>query len=764
MTSQPRARFAFLWIALIPVGLTAVALWLSRQFRDEVAWITHTYEVRSSIRESVLLVWNADRDLRNYLLSGKESYLRASETGAAQAPIELERLRKLTADNRPQQRNVERFKPLVDTKLADLRRTLNLSRRKGVDAALSPIEVDGSQRLMEQIRDASRELMEEEERALLARSRIEARTSRQVEVIFASAIGVTLALLFWVGRLAKNYAASRDQAEGALQQKVSEIEILNRDLECRVEERTAELRQSNADLARSNHESRLLASIVESSDDAMLVRSLEGAIETWNSGAERLYGYKPEEIIGHNIRELVPQDRSHEEYDIVQRLRNGERVDHFETVRVRKDGSPVEVSLTLSPIRDKAGQIAGAAHVARDITDQKRGAEVLRQAQKLESLGVIAGGIAHDFNNLLVGILGNASLALEQLRSDSSVRVPIQDVVAAGERAAELTRKMLAYSGRGQFVLDHIDLSTDVREIVPLIQAAIPRTVEIRLEQEEDLPTIEADATQVQQLFMNLVINGAEAIPAGRHGIVTIGTRRQHVDEQYLRVLATADRNELNPGCYVLLEVRDTGCGMDEPTKARIFDPFFTTKFTGRGLGLAAVIGIVRGHAGSIEVSSVLGQGTVFRVLFPALTHSRDRRLRQPQEAQDLSGQGAILVIDDEQIVRSLAKQALEHYGYSVLVAEDGQRGLEVFRRDAGRIKCVLLDLTMPVMSGEETFPRLQAVRADVPIILSSGFSEVEAASRFAGKGLAGFLQKPYRAAALSGKIKEITSRGNASA
>jgi len=502
-----------------------------------------------------------------------------------------------------------------------------------------------------------------------------------------------------------------------------------------------------------------LAAIVESSDDAIVGKSIDGTIQSWNAGAERLYGYPAAEMIGHHINELVPPDRLPEAANILTRLGAGDTVEHFETARLHKGGALIDVSLTISPIRDKSGQIVGASHVARDITGQKRAAENMRQTQKLESLGILAGGIAHDFNNLLVGIVGNASLALEDIRSDSPARQSIQEVVAAGKRAAELTQQMLAYSGRGRFVVDRIDLSKYIREVVPLIQAAIPRTVALQLALQENLPAIEADTSQIQQLVMNLVINGAEAIPEGKTGTVTIVTSQQQLDERHVREHESAAIGELKPGTYVLLEVRDTGSGMDEATKATIFDPFFTTKFTGRGLCLAAVLGIVRGHAGAIEVDSAPERGTVFRVLFPALDVAPDHQPQAHQDIRDLSGQGTILVIDDEPVVRSMVKRALEHYGYNVLLAEDGERGLEVFRQAADHIQCVVLDMTMPVMSGEETLSRLRVLCSDIPVILSSGFNEAEAMRRFEGKGLAGFIQKPYTTPTLAEKIKDVRKR-----
>jgi two-component system cell cycle sensor histidine kinase/response regulator CckA len=513
---------------------------------------------------------------------------------------------------------------------------------------------------------------------------------------------------------------------------------------------------------RAQQDAAFLAAIVESSEDAIIGKSPDGIIQTWNSGAERVYGYKAAEVIGRYMAELLPEDRRHEESAILERLRTGDRVVHFETMRVRKDGTQIDVSLTISPIRDKSGQLMGASHVARDITEQKRSAEQMRQTQKLESLGILAGGIAHDFNNLLTGILGNASLALDDTPVEWPARQAIEDVISACERAAQLSRQMLAYSGKGRFILEQIDLSERVRGILPLIRAAVPPHVELKLDLEEHLPPVEADAAQIQQLVMNVIINGAEAVPEGARGLLSISTRRQEVDRKYLRASAPVLAGELSPGPHVLFEVTDNGVGMDEATLARIFDPFFTTKFTGRGLGLSAVLGIVRGHHGSIQVTSAPGQGTTFRLLFPAAMGAPEPKAAAPAQASaSPRGSGQILVVDDEEVVRNVARNTLERYGYTVLLAENGARGLDLYRHEPG-IRCVVLDLTMPVMSGEEALGRMQAARGGVPIILSSGFNEAQALQRFQGKGLAGFLQKPYKGSALAQKVAEVLAKAPA--
>ncbi|MEX2264040.1 MAG: response regulator [Bryobacteraceae bacterium] len=392
---------------------------------------------------------------------------------------------------------------------------------------------------------------------------------------------------------------------------------------------------------------------------------------------------------------------------------------------------------------------------AMDVTERKQLDERLQQAAKLESLGLLAGGVAHDFNNLLVGILGNASLAFETIPSSNPARAMLRDAIDASERASHLTRQMLAYAGKGRFLIEPVDLSALVRDISKLVQTSIPKSVQLRLELQDALPCIEADASQLQQLIMNLVINGAEAIGENNTGTVLVTTAEHEIDKAY--ILTTQIASEVGPGTYVVLEVHDTGCGMDQATVSKIFDPFFTTKFTGRGLGLAAAQGIVRGHKGAIKVYSTPGKGTSFKVLFPATADTPNKRPRPGAIA--LTGSGTILVVDDEPMVRNAVKSMLERYGYEAVLAENGQEAVDLFRVLAEKISVVLLDMTMPVMGGEEALRQLKLIRPDVPVILSSGYNEVETIRRFTGKGLAGFIQKPYSATTLAEKIKTVLDR-----
>jgi PAS domain S-box-containing protein len=411
-----------------------------------------------------------------------------------------------------------------------------------------------------------------------------------------------------------------------------------------------------------------------------------------------------------------------------------------------------------TPMRDDAGAVAGMMGVSIDITERRRHEaeqEKLRaqllQVQKLESLGLLAGGIAHDFNNVLTVILGAASTALLTVPVENPARKDIENVISAAQRAAALTRQMLAYSGKAHIEIRPMDLSLHVREITSLLETTVPKKVQLRLELLDALPPIEADVAQIQQVIMNLVINGAEAI-GDQQGTVLVTTGLQSVDALYAASLFAAEG--LAPGQYVFLEVHDTGHGMDEATKNKIFDPFFTTKFSGRGLGLAAVLGIVRSHRGAIKVYSSPGRGTTFKVFFPCA----DRPAVHEPRATSTSyrGEGLVLVIDDDAGVRSTMRRILTFFGFSVIEAEDGQRGAQTFAAHAGDVVLVFLDMTMPRMNGEETFREIRSVRGDVPVILTSGYNEIEATRRVTSKGLAGFLEKPFTPQDLAAKLRKV--------
>jgi signal transduction histidine kinase/CheY-like chemotaxis protein len=378
----------------------------------------------------------------------------------------------------------------------------------------------------------------------------------------------------------------------------------------------------------------------------------------------------------------------------------------------------------------------------------------MQHTQRLESLGVLAGGIAHDFNNILTAIMGFASLALPHLSQTSEARASIEEVISAAKSAAQLTQQMLAYSGRGRFMIGPVNMSKLIDDVARLISTVISRKASLQLSLASDLPAIEGDSAQLQQLLINLLTNASDAL-GDRPGTIRLSTGTQLVRGGEMP--SVLPNRSLPEGQYVFVEVADNGCGMDESTIAKIFDPFFTTKFAGRGLGLAAVQGIVRGHNGTLQVHSELGDGTLFRILFPATN-------QVPEETRKLNGtinddwrvQGAVLVVDDEPAVRAVACQILEGAGITVLSAADGYAALRLFQARTTEIRTVLLDLTMPGMDGAEVFQRLIEIDPSVKVILCSGYDEQDVSGKFGPAFPAGFLRKPFTSSELARSFRSI--------
>ncbi len=465
----------------------------------------------------------------------------------------------------------------------------------------------------------------------------------------------------------------------------------------------------------------------------------------------------PEQLIGRPVLDFIhPEERARAAERVRSLYDKSAQLEWQEYRFLRDDGSEFEVELVATET-DWEGKPA-AQVLFNDVSERKRRERVQRrleariqQAQKMESLGVLAGGVAHDFNNLLVGILGNADLALMKLPPESPARPNIQDVEQASTRAADLARQMLAYSGKGRFLVEELDLRKLVEEIAHLLEVSISKKAVIKYEYGDDVPPISADATQVRQVIMNLITNASEALEDDS-GVISISTGCMECDEAYLG--DTYLDQDLEPGPYSYIEVSDTGVGMDAQARERIFDPFFTTKFTGRGLGLAAVLGIVRGHRGAIKVYSEPGKGTTLKVLFPAAVGEElPGGAGETLEIQWV-GSGLVLLVDDEKAVRDVGASMLQHAGFEVITADDGSEAVETFRARRDEVDCVVLDLAMPGLDGVETFRELRRIRSDVQVVLTSGYSESEAVNRFSGKKLAGFVQKPFRLVALMDAIK----------
>jgi signal transduction histidine kinase/CheY-like chemotaxis protein len=481
-----------------------------------------------------------------------------------------------------------------------------------------------------------------------------------------------------------------------------------------------------------------LTTLLERGPFSVITLDPSGRVLYIGGGGIYRRGQDPVEIVGRNALELYQDDPA-----VLSALRRALTGEVFSTLVQRPS---VTYEVFYSPVRDAAGALEMIVGVGVDVSRRLRAEEErarihdkMLQTQKLESLGVLAGGIAHDFNNLLTVIQGNAQVALARLADKDPVRDPIDDILRAALRASDLTRQMLAYSGKGRFQIGPLDLRQQVSEIGNLLRTSISKKVALRIEQPSFLSTVQGDASQLQQVVMNLVLNAAEAVGSSE-GEVKVGLGEEEVGGDGGGDLIGRER--LPEGRYVRLTVEDTGAGMDPQIQARIFDPFFTTKSAGRGLGLAAVLGIVRSHGGAIRIASTPGRGTRFEVLLPAA----GARAQSPTSNEPLAapGKGTVLVIDDEDSVRIASGRMLSMLGYDVLEAADGEQGIEILKLRNGDIDVVLLDVTMPGLSGEETLELVRAIDPQMPVIVFSGYAEDEVAARLRPLHPAAVLQKPF--------------------
>lgn len=461
--------------------------------------------------------------------------------------------------------------------------------------------------------------------------------------------------------------------------------------------------------------------------------------------AERC-GLKPSELVGRTCYNVVHGLMHPPAYCPHVRMMQDEQ-EHSEEMEEKRLNGVFDVSV--SPLYDFEGQLAACVHVARDITDRKKAEEERRkleqqfqQAQKLESLGVLAGGIAHDFNNILTIILGHCFMAMENVDSGLPHKAHVLQIEGAANRAADLCRQMLAYAGKNPLVQTQVNLWLLLDEMVKMLTSAIKKNVTIELDLTRDVPKIAGDNSQIQQIVMNLIINAAEAI-GDNNGTIRVALTKTTVDAGQ----ANTDflGNTILVGRYACLEVSDTGCGMDNETQKRIFEPFYTTKFTGRGLGMSAILGIIKAHNGALQLSSEPGVGTTFKVYFPLFAVPDAAETRSATgSAPSAKGSGTILLVDDEEALRTIGSALLESMGFSAMTAANGREALDIYRERGSGIDLILMDLIMPEMGGIETYHELRKVAPTVPIVISSGYSVGEV-SELMNDEYAGVIQKPYR-------------------
>ncbi len=512
----------------------------------------------------------------------------------------------------------------------------------------------------------------------------------------------------------------------------------------RIEE---ELRRANEELdRRKTRELRdsqnRLALIVDSSQDAIIGKNLDGIVTHWNKGAEEIYGYTAQEMIGRSISVLAPPERVDEIPSILEKIRNGDRVEYFESVRVTRDKRKLNVSISVSPIYDADGKIVGASTIARNITAQKKIEDQLKQSQKMEAVGRLAGGVAHDFNNLL-GVVTACSELLRDRVDAGSVEY-IDNIREASKRGASLTRQLLSFSRRPPAQPQVLNLNHRLKEVSKLLRPLMGDDVEVALLPKSANAILEADPGQLDQIVVNLAVNARDAMPRG--GKLIIETSVGEFDEAFAR-----EHPPMIPGRYVTLAISDNGVGMDEPTRARIFEPFFTTKEQGKGtgLGLATVYGIVRQAGGHILVYSEPGRGSTFKIYFP----SADRKLESDEERREESlpprrDGVTILLVEDDVLMRQLTRKMLEDHGYEVLEAEDAKAALKLIGASSVPVDLALTDVVMKGMTGPELLLRLIDSYPVMKGVYMSGYT----GELVAGQGLDSsirLLEKPFTRAAL---------------
>ncbi|HOK08959.1 MAG TPA: PAS domain S-box protein [Candidatus Hydrogenedens sp.] len=504
--------------------------------------------------------------------------------------------------------------------------------------------------------------------------------------------------------------------------------------------------------------------IFENANDIIYTHDLNGRFTSINKAGLNTAGYTLEEILRLNIFQVVAPEYHEEVKQRIKKKLEGEPISKYELEIISKNGNRIPIEVSTRLIYEK-GMPVGIQGIARDISDRRKAEEERKQleaqilhTQKLESLGVLAGGIAHDFNNILVGILGNAELVLARLPEDSPLRIYLRRIEESAQRAGELTKQMLAYSGKGTITQKPMNLSEQAEEMAPLLSAIVSKKATIEYHLPKEVPAIQGDASQIHQVIMNLITNASEALGDVK-GSIDVSVKVVDLTEEQIKKGGFLEN--VPAGKYVCLKVSDTGCGMTPDVLVKVFDPFFTTKFTGRGLGLATVLGIVRSHRGTIRVESELGRGTTVEVYFPVAKIITENNLAENSQLgkQGLKTSqyvGKILLVDDEESVLQVAEETISYLGFQVILARNGKEALEKVYQHKDDLKGVVLDVTMPELDGFEVFQKMNEICANIPVILCSGYSEQDISEKCSNIKPAGFLQKPYRPADLVKILKKI--------
>jgi PAS domain S-box-containing protein len=577
---------------------------------------------------------------------------------------------------------------------------------------------------------------------------------QQTEAVMYAVSAAVMLVLIEALRRANQHSeeqALRLRAEIDQHQQTQEaLQQVKTELQQRVQKRTAQLSAVNTQLVEARARVQRLAALVASSEDAIIGKDIAGVITDWNTGAAHLFGYSADEAIGKRCSRLFSQDDAGEIARTDERLRSGEEVPPYETVRHAKDGKEVPVSVQCSQIKE-GDRIIGLSSIIRDLRSTRGLQEQLRHAQKMEAVGQLAGGVAHDFNNLLTIISGYSEVLRSSLPRDDASRGHVEEIRKAAERAASLTRQLLAFSRKQVLEARVVNLNEIVEQSGKMLRRLIGEDVKLNTALSTNLSAVKVDPGQMEQVLMNLAINARDAMPQG--GRLTIETGNVEVDES-----SAAGLLDLCPGRYVQLALSDTGCGMDRHTQARIFEPFFTTKEFGKGtgLGLAVVHGIVKQSGGRIAVYSEPGHGTTFKIYLPTVTVVR--KLGKSFQGSDTvpGGKETVLLVEDEEAVRHVTSIALRQAGYNVLQAAHGGEALRLAEETPGAIDLLVSDVVMPEMGGRLLAERLTAVRPGLKVLYVSGYTDDAVVRHGLLHEEVAFLQKPFTLGVLARKVREV--------
>ena len=514
-----------------------------------------------------------------------------------------------------------------------------------------------------------------------------------------------------------------------------------------LEERAALLQEEINERKRTEEINQLLASIVESSDDAIIGKTLDGIIVSWNRGAQKIYGYTNSEIIGKPISTIALCEYQDEWEQLLKKVKSGKSIEHYETQRQRKDGKIIHVALTISPIRNISGELIGASTIARDITEHKQLENQIQQLQKMEALGRFAGGIAHDLNNILYPIIIDTELLLEESEPNTNLHQTLNKILTAAYRQRDLIRQILSFSRRSEQKLNPIKVTPVLKETIDLIKSSLPGTIKIEKHTDVYSDKILGDSTQIQQVIMNLFRNAADALKS------QTGTIKVSLSNTYIEPIQT--HPELKSGRFLKLIVKDTGHGMTKEVIDHIFEPFYTTKEIGKGsgMGLAVVHGIIKNHGGTITVESEPGKGSEFTVILPTTDEKIETQTLAIDKSQSVKEKRNVLLVDDEEIILSSLQNVLKRLGYNVVAAKDAMEALELFRATPHTFDLVITDLTMPQITGVELAKKLINIQTDIPIILCTGFNDFIHEDEAKAIGIRELLLKPASTSELKNAI-----------